>query len=176
VDGCEVKNGNITWIPKKGGNIYFNEDLTDFVARLEYKLPPAGNNGLALRYPGTGGPSQAAMCEIQILDDTSEKYAKLDPRQYNGSVYGMAAAHRGYLRPVGEWNFMEVTVKGHTIQVELNGTRTVDVDVSAITTFKDKTGHPGRLRLNGYFGFAGHSDPVEFRNVQLKTLAKIDGK
>ena len=32
-------------------------------------------------------------------------------------------AHRGYLRPVGEWNFEEVTVKGPTIKVELNGTR-----------------------------------------------------
>jgi hypothetical protein len=53
------------------------------------------------------------MCELQVLDDTPHpKYAKLDPRQYHGSAYGMVAAHRGYLRPVGEWNFQEVTVKG----------------------------------------------------------------
>ena len=35
------------------------------------------------------------MCEIQILDDDAPKYAKLDPRQYNGSVYGMVAAASG---------------------------------------------------------------------------------
>ena len=54
------------------------------------------------------------------------KHAKIDPRQANGSVYGMIPAHRGYDRPIGEWNFMEVTVKGPTIAVELNGTRIVD--------------------------------------------------
>ena len=52
------------------------------------------------------------MCELQVLDDDAPKYAKLDPRQYNGSAYGMVAAQRGYLRPVGEWNFQEVTVQG----------------------------------------------------------------
>ena len=89
-------------------------------------MPPAGNNGLrsAIRGDVTGktGPAYNGMTEIQVLDDTSPQYAKLDPRQYNGSAYGMVAAHRGYLRPVGEWNFEEVTVKGSTIKVELNGT------------------------------------------------------
>src|SRR5581483_2893626 len=111
-DNYEVTDGAIVCKPKKGGNIYTRDEFGDFVARVEYKLPPGGNNGLAIRYPGTGQPSTVAMCEVQILDDTSPKYTKLDPRQYNGSVYGMIPARRGYLRPVGEWNFMEVTVKG----------------------------------------------------------------
>lgn len=176
LEGCEVKDGAISWLPKKGGNIYFNEDLADFTARIEYKVPPGGNNGLAIRYPGTGGPSQVAMCEVQILDHDHEKYkGKLDPRQYNGSAYGMAAAHTGYARPVSEWNVMEVTAKGHTLQVELNGTQILNTDLSKVTNFKDKTEHPGRLRLNGFFGFAGHSDPVQFRNIQVKSLPKTVG-
>jgi RNA-directed DNA polymerase len=32
--------------------------------------------------------------DVQILDDTDSKYAKLDARQYNGSAYGMVPAHR----------------------------------------------------------------------------------
>ena len=52
------------------------------------------------------------MTELQVLDDTHREYAKLDPRQFHGSAYGMVAAKRGFLRPVGEWNFQEVTVKG----------------------------------------------------------------
>src|SRR5207248_699644 len=119
---------------------------------------------------GKGQPSTVAMCEVQILDDTAPKYAKLDPRQYNGSVYGMIPANQGYLRPVGEWNFMEVTVKGPTIQVELNGTRIVDGDVSKVTEFMHNNPHPGKDRTSGHFGFAGHSDPVEFRNIQIKKL------
>ena len=30
--------------------------------------------------------------------------------------------------------------------------------------------HPGKDRTTGYFGFAGHNDPVEFRNVAIKPL------
>lgn len=172
VENYEVKDGAIVCKPKKGGNIYATEEYGDFVARLEYLLPPGGNNGLAIRYPGKGRPSQDAMCEIQILDDTAAKYTKLDPRQFNGSAYGMAPAHRGYLRPVGEWNFMEVTVRGPTIQVELNGTQILDTDLSKVTEFKDKQPHPGKDRTSGYFGFAGHNDPVAFRDIQIKRLEK----
>jgi hypothetical protein len=111
------------------------------------------------------------MTELQVLDDTSPKYATLDPRQFHGSAYGMAAAHRGYLRPLGEWNYQEVTVKGSVIQVVLNGTRILDADLSTITEFMDNKPHPGKDRTRGHFGFAGHRDPVEFRHVRLKEIA-----
>lgn len=173
LENYEVAGGAIVCQPKKGGNIYTTGEYADFIARLEYKLPPGGNNGLAIRYPGTGHVATGAMCELQILDDTDVKYAKLDPRQYNGSAYGMVPAHRGYLRPVGEWNTMEVTAKGHTLRVELNGTRILDTDLSKVTEFKDNTPHPGKDRLSGHFGFAGHNDPVAFRNIKIK---KLDAK
>jgi hypothetical protein len=172
VDQYDVVDGAIVCKPKKGGNIYTKDEYSDFAARLEFKLPPGGNNGLAIRYPGQGQPSTVAMCEIQILDDDAAKYAKLDPRQYCGSVYGMIPAKRGYLRQPGEWNFMEVTVKGPTIQIELNGTRTVDGDVSKVTEFMGGKAHPGKDRTSGHFGFAGHSDPVAFRNIEIKNLGK----
>ena len=158
--------------PKKGGFIHTQEEFSDFVVRTEYKLPPGGNNGLAIRYPGKGRASADGMCEIQILDDTSPKYAKLDPRQYNGSAYGMVAAQRGYLRPLGEWNFIEAAIVGSTIQVELNGTRILDTDLSKVTEFKGNEPHPGKDRKSGHFGFCGHNDPVEFRNIQIKKLTQ----
>src|SRR6059058_2892676 len=118
-----------------------------------FKLPKAGNNGLAIRYPGKGDTAYEGMCEIQVLDDSAKQYAKLDPRQYNGSVYGIVAAQRGYLRPVGAWNFEEVTIKGPTIKVELNGTVILDADLSKVTAFKDNQPHPGKDRTAGHFGF-----------------------
>jgi hypothetical protein len=30
--------------------------------------------------------------------------------------------------------------------------------------------HPGKDRPRGHFGFAGHNDPVAFRNLSIKTL------
>ncbi len=111
------------------------------------------------------------MCELQILDDNHANYAKLDPRQSHGSAYGMAAAYRGYLRPTGQWNYQQVTVKGPTIKVELNGTTILDTDLSKVTEYMGDKPHPGKDLPSGYFGFAGHSDPVEFRNVSIKRLA-----
>lgn len=171
LENYEVLDGAIVCKQGKGGNIHTKGEYGDHVVRLEYLLPPGGNNGLAIRYPGMGAHAATqAMCELQILDDTAAKYAKLDPRQFNGSAYGMVAAHRGYLRPVGEWNFMEVTAKGHVLQVELNGTRILAADLSKVTEFKDKKPHPGKDRLRGHFGFAGHNEPVAFRAIRVKEL------
>jgi hypothetical protein len=170
VDQYEVKNGAIACRPQKGGNIYTKETYSNFAVRVEYKLPPAGNNGLGIRYPGTGDGAYDGMCEVQILDDSAPAYADLDPRQYNGSAYGMVPVHRGYLRAVGEWNFIEVTVIGSTIRCELNGTRVVDADLAKVTEYKENHPHPGKLLTSGHFGFLGHNDPVEFRTVQIKRL------
>jgi hypothetical protein len=172
IDQYEVKDGAIVCKPHKGGTIYTKDEYSDFVARVEYRLPPGGNNGLAIRYPGHGDTAYVGMCEVQVLDDTAKMYEKLDPRQYNGSIYGIVAAHRGYLRPVGEWNFEEVTVQGPHIRVELNGTVIVDADVSKVTQYMANSPHPGKDRKSGHFGFAGHNDPVAFRNLQIKRLDK----
>jgi len=130
------------------------------------------NNGLALRFPGHGAPYIDGMCEIQVLDDDYENAtgSKIDPRQAHGSAYGMVAAHRGYQHPIGDWNYQETTVKGSTIKVELNGTVILDCDLAKVTNFLGDHPHPGKDRTKGYFGFAGHNDPVMFRNISIKPL------
>ena len=170
VSEYEVKDGAIGCRAGKGGTIYYNQEYTDFIARLEFKLPPGGNNGLAIRYPGTGDTAYGGMCEIQVLDDPADMYKDLDPRQFCGSVYGIVPAKRGYLRPTGEWNYYQVTVKGSTIKVELNAVTIVDADVSKVTQYMANSAHPGKDRKSGFFGFAGHSDPVLFRNIRVKPL------
>ncbi len=172
LDNYEVRDGAITCKHGKGGTIYTKEEYGDFVARLEIKLPPGGNNGLAIRYPGHGDTAYEGMCESQVLDDNYEKATgeKIDPRQAHGSAYGMVAAARGYQHPIGEWNYEEVTVKGPTIKVELNGTVILDCDLSKVTEFMHDHPHPGKDRTRGSFGFAGHNDPVMFRNISIKRL------
>jgi Domain of Unknown Function (DUF1080) len=171
VEHYEVKDGILQCKPHQGGVIYFNKEFTDFAARVEFKLPPGGNNGLAIRYPGKGDTAYDGMCELQILDDGHPKYANsLDARQAHGSAYGMVPAQKGYLRPVGQWNFEEVTIKGSTIKVELNGTVILDTDLSKVKEFMANSAHPGKDRSSGYFGLAGHSDPVEFRNLAIKAI------
>ncbi|MBW8863500.1 MAG: DUF1080 domain-containing protein [Verrucomicrobia bacterium] len=172
VDNYEVKDGAIVCKPKKGGTIFTRQEYTNFIVRLEFKLPPGGNNGLAIRYPGTGDTAYDGMCECQVLDDHYEQATgqAIDPRQAHGSAYGMVAARRGFQRPIGEWNFAEVTVKGPTIKVVLNGTVILDADLSKVTEFMANHPHPGKDRTSGHFGFAGHNDPVRFRNIFIKPV------
>mgnify|MGYP000751565466 CR=1 FL=1 len=58
--------------------------------------------------------------ELQILDNTAPMYAKLQPYQYHGSVYGIIPAKQGFLKSVGEWNEEEVIAQGNKIKVILN--------------------------------------------------------
>lgn len=170
VDNYKVEGDAVMCQAGKGGTIYHEKELSDFVVRLEFQLPPGGNNGLAIRYPGSGNPAYAGMCELQVLDNTHPKYANLDPRQFHGSAYGMVAAQRGYLRPTGEWNYQQVTVKGSKVKVELNGYTILDTDLSQVTEFMANTPHPGKDLEKGHFGFAGHNDPVKFRNIRVMEL------
>ncbi len=174
-ENYEVREGAIVCQPGKGGTLYTEAQYGDFVARMEFRLPPGGNNGLAIRYPGSGDPAYAAMCELQVLDSEDPRYASLDPRQYHGSAYGMVAAARGFLRETGEWNSQEVTVQGSKIRVELNGNVILDADLSKVTEFMGNRPHPGKDLPRGHFGFAGHSDPVEFRNVRIRSLSAPTG-
>jgi len=170
VENYEVVDGAIRCKKGHGGVLHTKDQYGDFVARVEFKLPPAGNNGLAIRYPGSGDAAYAGMCELQVLDTEHPQYAKLDPRQAHGSAYGMIAAHRGYHRPTGDWNFQEVTVKGSKIKVELNGSIILDGDLAEVKEFMANSPHPGKDLKSGFFGFAGHGDAVEFRNVEIKDL------
>jgi len=172
VDNYEIKDGAIVCKPGKGGTIYTEAEFANFVVRFEFKLPPGGNNGLAIRYPGTGDTAYGGMCELQVLDDNYEKATgqKIDPRQAHGAAYGMAAAARGYQRPIGEWNYQEVTVNGSKIKVELNGSMILDTDLADAKDFMANSAHPGKDRTSGHFGFAGHNDPVMFRNLAIKPL------
>ena len=166
-----VEGGVLMCKPHKGGTIYTNEVYKDFGVKLDIKIPAGGNNGLAIRYPGQGDSAYVGMCELQVLDNTAEKYKNLKPGQYHGSAYCMAPAKRGYQRPIGEWNYQEVHVTGSNIKVELNGFVILDVDTAKLdpqTFHYYAAKFKGRKRTEGHFGFCGHHDPVQFRNIEIK--------
>jgi hypothetical protein len=85
-------------------------------------------------------------------------------------VYGIIPAKRGALKPVGEWNAEEISIKGSHITVTVNGVVTVDgdlVEASRKGTIDTKD-HPGLKRTSGYIGFLSHDSVVRFRNIRIK--------
>ncbi len=158
-------------VDDSGGNLYTEKEYSDFVFRFEFQLTPAANNGLGIRAPLTGDAAYVGM-ELQILDDTAPVYAALQPYQYHGSVYGVIPSKKGYLKPIGEWNYEEVTARGTQIKIVLNGTTIVDGDIAGPRDngTMDHNNHPGLKNSTGHIGFLGHGSPVNFRNIRIKEL------
>lgn len=174
--GYAVEDGNLICVAGGKGNLLSEKEYSDFVFKFEFKLTAGANNGLGIRCPKKlEGNLHLEGIELQILDDTDAKYKDLKAYQYHGSVYGIVPAKRGALKPVGEWNRQQVTVKGRRITVVLNETTIVDADLDAATKSGTLDGaeHPGLKRATGHIGFLGHGDRVDFRNLQIKDLAPL---
>ncbi len=156
---------------KFGKNLYTKDEYGDFVYRFEFKLTPGANNGIGIRTPLEGDAAYVGM-EIQVLDDDADVYKDLKPYQYHGSVYGIIAAKRGALNPVGEWNTEEIRVQGSKIKVTVNGKVIVDGDLKQATKNgpADSKQHPGLENASGHIGFLGHGTEVFFRNIRIKKL------
>jgi HEAT repeat protein len=170
-----AENGEMVVDPKMGGhgNIYTAKEYSDFIFRFDFQMTPGANNGLGIRAPLEGDAAYVGM-ELQILDNTASIYANLVEYQYHGSVYGVIAAKRGFLNPVGEWNSQEVIAKGSKIKVILNGTTILEGDIKEASKngTLDHKDHPGLLREKGYIGFLGHGSELKFRNLRIKDLSK----
>ena len=144
----------------RGAKIYTAKEYANFIFRFEFKLTPGANNGVGIRAPLTGNPAKNAF-EIQILDNSAKKYAKIKPSQLHGSIYKRAAAKRGHLKPVGQWNKQEIRAEKNFITVILNGVTIVDrADVSRY-----------KKPAKGHICFLGHGSQVEFRNIRIKDLS-----
>ncbi|MDR2117004.1 MAG: DUF1080 domain-containing protein, partial [Planctomycetaceae bacterium] len=167
IQGYPVESGEI--VCRKGGTLATIKEYDDFVFRFEFLLPPGGNNGVMVR----GGT------EIQILDHFHERYKDLKPYQYHGSIYYSVPSKRvpeknDFHKPVGQWNYEEIIVRGTQYKVILNNETILEADVAELKGKPSMDGkeHPELQRVKGSLGFLGHGDPVRFRNIRAKELPK----
>ncbi len=162
-NGYVVKDGVIESTPECRV-LMTDRSYTDYVFEFEFKLGPGANNGLGIHYPGEGDGAYKGM-EIQILDNTAEKYKDLKDYQFHGSLYTLAPAKKGHLKPVGEWNKEKVTVNGPEVTVELNGVVILEANLDELN--KSHPDHEGAKRRFGKIAFLGHGDVVSFRNLTI---------
>lgn len=170
-EGYIVEDGAIVCGAKGGGNLFTKDEYSDFIFRFEYRLAPGGNNGVGIRAPLEGDAAYVGM-EIQVLDDDADEYAKLQPYQYHGSVYGVFPAKRGAPKKAGEWNTEEIHLQGRKIKVTVNDQVVVEANLDDAKDPEVLKAHPGLKREKGHIGFLGHGTKVEFRNIRLKNLAE----
>jgi hypothetical protein len=149
---CDGKNTGYAWLctEKKYGN---------FVVELEYKVGKEANTGVFCLVPQREGRASMLGFEAQITDQTEGELTKHTP----GSIWERAVAKRHAGKPAGEWNKMQITVKGNAITIVLNGKVVNEIDKSKIESMKD-------VPNEGYIGLQNHGTPSDFRNVRIKQL------
>jgi hypothetical protein len=148
--GDWTKYGHYLWTEKKYG---------DFVLDLEYKHPKEGNSGVFVR---TGDPVKPVDTgiEVQILDSFGKK-DKLTHHDCGGIIKTQAPS-KNAAKPAGEWNRMIVTCKGNNLQVNLNGEKIIDIDLSK--------GAMKHCPPTGHIGLQDHGEPIWFRNIKIQEL------
>jgi len=161
------ENGVLYVEGENGGWLATHRQYDDFILSAEFRVPPGGNSGIFLRAPLEGDPAYAGM-EIQILDDYAVQQGRLEPDQYTGSIYGVQAPSDRVSKKAGQWQRIVVVARGPRIQVNLNGKKIVDTD---LTYYAHKAAtHPGLVRKAGYIGLQSHGSRIEFRNLRIREL------
>ena len=97
--------------------------------------------------------------EIQLLDDRQGSITV----KSNGAIYDAVAPSQEASRPAGIWNPVEIVCQGPTVRVTINSREVVDCDTSTHPDLKDRL-------TSGFIGLQNHGDPIDFRNIRIKTL------
>ena len=167
----------------KDSALWLKGDYSDFVLDLEYKLEPAANSGVII-YASDVENWIPNSVEVQLLDDYADKWKNDPPRLKNGGLYSHVGPEKSYGKPAGEWNRLTVWASGNHVKVSVNGTVTVDEDLSRYTSAK--TNPDGTdikpwlskplagLPKHGAIGLQGRHKGASpyFRNIRIHKLAK----
>ena len=169
-DGCINPHGC------GGYMMTYKEPLTDFVLACDFKISPKCNSGIFVRtFPLTPLPGKDVGwngIEVAIDDTTEAGYVD------TGAIYDLSKPAKNNMKPVGEWNHIEITCKGPIITVVLNGEKVNQVDLSKFTEpnkrpdgTPHKFDHPFSTHPSkGYIGLQDHGSNCWYRNIKIRRL------
>jgi hypothetical protein len=138
------------------GFLVSKQSYTDFRLRAEFWVEDKTNSGIFIRCTDPSNVTGKSAYEVNIWD------ARPEQNYGTGAIVNIAAVDP-MPRAGGKWNVYEITAKGDTFAVTLNGQNTVDGAKS------DKFAS-GRIALQHGKGVTDESGIVKFRKVEIKPL------
>ncbi|MBW8199125.1 3-keto-disaccharide hydrolase [Flagellimonas abyssi] len=161
-------------------NLVTDEEFTDFVLTLDWKIAEGGNSGFfwGVKEGEEYGQPYVTGPEIQVLDDERHPDAKNGEDRLAGSLYDIVPPSEKTVKPAGEWNSVELMInhktnQGHVIQ---NGTKIVEFPVEGpewdelIANSKFADWEDFAAFKTGKIGLQDHGNVVAFRNIKIKEL------
>jgi hypothetical protein len=169
-----VQDGAIN--PKASGAYvsHYKDPFGDFVLACDFRVSPGCNSGIFFRVGDLKDPVQSGF-EIQVLD--SARKGK-PGRNDSGALYDAVAPSVNAMKPVGDWNHMEITARGSRVNVVLNGQPIVDADLDRWTEpHQNPDGSKNKFDKalkdfprKGYVGLQDHGHDAWFKNIKIKPL------
>jgi hypothetical protein len=147
---------------------YTRRKIGNATLRVVYKVSaPVANSGVFIRIPVEPKSEDDAInrgIEVQI-QDTGDEYHS------TGVLYSMTRALARPYKPAGEWNTLEITLKGPRTIVKLNGVTVTDYNGSAPVPAKQGKYEPDRGPRpdTGYVAIQHHggNETLWFREIAL---------
>jgi len=168
--GLVVRDGLLVSIPDAPEDDlwYTREKIGNATLRVVYKVSaPAANSGVFIRIPEQPKSEDDAInkgIEVQI-QETGDDY------HCTGVLYSMTQAKARPYRPAGEWNTLEITMRGQRTTVRLNGELVTDYDGVAAVPPKRGQYEPDRgpRPETGYIAIQHHggAETVWFKEITL---------
>ena len=172
--GWAVEDGLLTRVGP-GGDLITEAQFGDFELSIDWRVVPGGNSGILYRAAEGEEHVYHSAPEMQVLDDDGHRDG-LDPITSAGSNYGLHAAARGIVRPVGSWNEARILVRGTHVEHWLNGTKVVEYELRSdewaelVRNSKFSAWPAYGQADRGHIGLQEHGDRVWYRNIKLREL------
>ena len=171
-EGFAVNNGLIeTTGPGKAMLWYTREKIGNAVLKVVFKMSnDKGNSGIFIRIPfepKSEGDAIHKGIEVQIDNRDDDWHC-------TGVLYSMTKAMARPQKPAGEWNTMEITLRGLRTIVKVNDVLVTDYDGTSKVPDKQKSYEPerGPRPESGYIGLQHHdnSSVISFREISVTPL------
>jgi predicted Zn finger-like uncharacterized protein len=159
--GISVMGGPIaTW-----GFLLSKKDYANFILRLQFQQMAEGaKSGIVIRgVPGLRIGGLPYQCKINLMNSETTGAVLWS----NNSVY-KDPTQPANLKPAGEWNSVEVELRGQSLRVTVNGECVQTMNLKAYTL--QATALPVLKQLTGRIGLQKHLGNVCFRNIEIKEL------
>jgi hypothetical protein len=162
-ESISVKDGEVRLTGKPNGYFATRDSFRNYVLRFEwmYDRPAglasdaafSGNSGLLLHI-ATPHKVWPESIEVQLMNADAGNTFGIPPARFRGRKD--AEAQKRAIRPVGQWNAVEVTCKDGSIVCTINGVEVARGD--------------GAKPDHGPIGWQSEGSPIRFRNIAIKIL------
>jgi hypothetical protein len=156
--------------------LVYEKPLKNFILSADFKISPKCNSGIFVRTsPLTPRPGKdVGFNGLEIAIDDTQTADFHD----TGAIYDLVKPMTNAMKPVGQWNHIEIKCDDALIQVAINGQKVTSMNLEEWTEPNkrpDSSLHKFDVAYKnhpreGYIGLQDHGSDCWYRNIKLRVL------